>query len=132
MNLFNTLTRKVEEFKPVNPPIVTLYACGPTVYDYQHIGNLRTATLMDLTTRTLKALGYEVKTVMNITDVEDKIENSAREKGLKVDDITAKYEKIYMDQLAMLNIKADLYPHASKHINEQIELIKVLEQKGYA
>jgi cysteinyl-tRNA synthetase len=131
MKLYNSLSRKIEEFKPVNPPNVTMYTCGPTVYDYQHIGNLRTATLMDLLNRVLKANKYNVKSVMNITDVEDKIEKKAAELGVTVDEITSKYEKIYMDQLAMLNISADLYPHATGHILEQIELIKVLEQKGF-
>ena len=131
MKLYNSLSRKIENFTPVNPPNVTMYACGPTVYDYQHIGNLRTATLMDLLKRVLKANKYNVKAVMNITDVEDKIEKRAKELGVGVDEITSKYEKIYMDQLAMLNISADLYPHATGHIAEQIELIKVLEQKGY-
>jgi len=131
MKLYNSLTRQIENFKPVNPPNVTMYVCGPTVYDYQHIGNLKTATLMDLLKRVLKANKYNVKTVMNITDVEDKIEKRAKELNVSVDKITSKYEKIYMDQLAMLNISADLYPHATDHIAEQIELIKVLEKKGY-
>ena len=131
MKLYNSLSRKIEDFIPVNPPNVTMYACGPTVYDFQHIGNLRTATLMDLLKRVLKANKYQVKAVMNITDVEDKIEKRAKELGVSVDEITSKYEKIYMDQLEMLNISADLYPHATGHILEQIELIKVLEQKGY-
>ena len=131
MKLYNSLTRQIEDFKPVNPPNVTMYTCGPTVYDYQHIGNLRTATLMDLLKRVLKANNYKVKAVMNITDVEDKIEKRARELNVSVDEITSKYEKIYMDQLSMLNISADLYPHATSYIKEQIELIKVLEKKGY-
>ena len=131
MKLYNSLSRKIEEFIPVNPSKVTMYACGPTVYDFQHIGNLRTATLMDLLKRVLKADKYNVKAVMNITDVEDKIEKRAKELAVSVDEITSKYEKIYMDQLAMLDISADLYPHATEHILEQIELIKVLEQKGY-
>jgi len=131
MKLYNSLSRKIEEFKPVNPPNVTMYTCGPTVYDYQHIGNLRTAALMDLLKRVLKANKYNVKSVMNITDVEDKIEKRASELGVTVDEITSKYEKIYMDQLAMLNISADLYPHATEHIAEQIALILELEKKGY-
>src|SRR5258708_27393275 len=132
MKLYNSLSKKVEEFEPINPPNVGMYTCGPTVYDYQHIGNLRTATLMDTIKRTLKALGYDVKTVMNVTDVDDKIENKAKKENLKVEDITSKYEKIYMDHLAKMNISADIYPHASETIKEQIEIIKVLIDKGFA
>ena len=83
MKLYNSLSRKIENFTPVNPPNVTMYACGPTVYDYQHIGNLRTATLMDLLKRVLKANKYNVKAVMNVTDVEDKIEKRAKELGVR-------------------------------------------------
>jgi cysteinyl-tRNA synthetase len=131
LKIYNSLTRKIEDFKPANPPVVTMYTCGPTVYDYQHIGNLRTATLMDTMQRALTYLGYNVKSAMNVTDVEDKIENAARERGKKISDITKKYEKIYFDNLKSLNISVDTVPHASKHIKEQIALIKVLEEKGY-
>lgn len=131
IHLYNSLSRKKEEFEPVNPPHVGLYACGPTVYDFQHIGNLRTATLMDITKRILKLFGYDVKTVMNVTDVEDKIENRARERGVTVDEITSKYEKIYLSHLKKLNIWADEYPHASGHIKEQIDIIQELEKKGF-
>jgi len=132
MKLYNSLSRQIEEFIPNNPTNVTMYACGPTVYDFQHIGNLRTATLMDLLKRVLQANKFQVKTVMNITDVEDKIEKRASELNVSVDSITSKYEKIYMNQLLLLNISADIYPRATDHIAEQIELIQALEEKGYA
>ena len=131
MKFYNSLSRKKEEFVPVNKDLVRIYSCGPTVYDYQHIGNLRTATLMDVIKRSLKYFGYNVLTVMNVTDIEDKIENRARDLKLKVDEITTKYEAIYMDNLSALNIFADFYPHASGHIKEQIEIIQELEKKGY-
>src|SRR5260221_8137826 len=132
MKLYNSLSKKKEEFKPIKPPAVTMYACGPTVYDYLHIGNLRTATLMDLTKRTLRSLGYDVKAVMNITDVDDKIENRAKKDNISVDELTSKYEKIYLDHLVKMNISADIYPHASDTIKEQIEIIEVLLKKGFA
>ncbi|CAN5336052.1 cysteine--tRNA ligase [soil metagenome] len=132
MKIYNTLSKQVEDFVPIKPPHVGFYACGPTVYDFQHIGNLRTATLMDVTKRILKALGYDVKVVMNITDVDDKIENKAKKENLKVDDVTSKFEKIYMGHLAQMNISADVYPHASDLIKEQIEIIEVLLEKGFA
>ncbi len=131
LRLYNTLSRQEELFVPVNDSYVTMYTCGPTVYDYQHIGNLRTATLMDTVQRSLRLFGYNVKSVMNITDVEDKIERRAKESGASVDEITSTYEKIYFECLNKMNIGADFYPHASEHIIEQIEIIKDLERKGY-
>lgn len=142
LKLFNSLTRKIEEFKPLHDKEVGFYACGPTVYDYAHIGNLRTMILNDLLHRTFIYDGYKVQFVMNITDVghltsdadtgEDKMEKNAK----TADDVMAvaqKYEKAFYDNLAALNIlPADKYPKASHHIQEQIDLIQKLIDKGYA
>jgi cysteinyl-tRNA synthetase len=132
MKIYNTLSREIEDFRPINNQRITMYACGPTVYDYQHIGNLRTATLMDTLKRALKYLDYNVYAVMNITDVEDKIERKARETNSKVSDITKKFEDIYKEHLGLMNISADFYPHATDHISEMIEIIKVLLEKEIA
>jgi|688.fasta_scaffold09344_5 cysteinyl-tRNA synthetase len=131
IHIYNSLSREKEIFTPVKDGSVSMYTCGPTVYDYPHIGNLRTSTFMDVVRRALTFLGYDVTSVMNITDVEDKIERRAAEKGVTVDEIVSTYEKVYFDCLKKLNISADLYPHASDHIQEQIELIQNLEEKGY-
>lgn len=109
----------MEEFSPVEPNEVRVYACGPTVYDYQHIGNLRTATLLDVLDRTLAYMGYNVQSVMNITDVEDKIERRAAERNQTVDELTQKYESIYMQHLAAMNISAGKYPHASEAVDRK-------------
>jgi cysteinyl-tRNA synthetase len=131
MKIYNSLTRSEIEFFPLKEKTVTIYTCGPTVYDYQHIGNLRTATLMDVVRRSIGFLGYKVYSVMNITDVEDKIERRAVERGVSVDEIIKKYEDIYYEFLALMNIHADYFPHASEHIEEQIAIIKNLEEKGF-
>jgi cysteinyl-tRNA synthetase len=131
IHIYNSLSREKEVFTPVKDGSVSMYTCGPTVYDFPHIGNLRTSTFMDVLRRALTFLGYDVTSVMNITDVEDKIERRAAEKGVTVDEIVSTYEKVYFDCLKKLNISADLYPHASDHIQEQIELIQDLEEKGY-
>ena len=131
IHIYNSLSREKEIFTPVNEGAVNMYTCGPTVYDYPHIGNLRTSTFMDVLRRALIFLGYDVTSVMNITDVEDKIERRAAEKGVTVDEIVTTYEKAYFDCLEKMNISADLYPHASDHIQEQIALIQDLETKGF-
>lgn len=142
MKLYNTLTRKVEEIKPLNPPVVTIYTCGPTVYDYPHVGNWFTFIRYDLLVRTLKASGLKPKWVMNITDVghltsdadegEDKLEKGARREGKTAWDVAQYYGDYFIKALDRLNfIKPDYLPKATDHIKEQIELVKVLEEKGY-
>ncbi|KKQ65988.1 MAG: Cysteine-tRNA ligase [Candidatus Daviesbacteria bacterium GW2011_GWA2_38_24] len=133
LKLYNTLTRKIEEFEPLDPPKVTMYTCGPTVYDYQHIGNLRTMTLSDVLKRTLQANAYEVTSVRNITDIEDKIIKKAAEKGLSIEEFTRVYEKIFFEDLEKLNIEpVDVNPRATEHINEMVKYIQVLINKGLA
>ena len=141
MKLYNTLNKQIEEIKPLDPPNVTIYTCGPTVYDYPHIGNWFTFIRYDLLVRTLRLEGLKPKWVMNITDVghlisdadegEDKLEKSARREGKTAWDVANFYTDYFLNGLNNLNItKPDFLPKATEHIKEQIELIKVLEGKG--
>ena len=132
LRLFNTMTARVEEFRPLQPGQVQMYACGPTVYDFGHIGNFRTFIAVDILQRFLKQSGYQVHFVMNITDVDDKIfRNSARD-GVSVQQYTAKYEKAFLEDAAMLNIEQPILVRATEHIPEMAEFIAKLEQKGIA
>ena len=132
LRLFNTMSARVEEFRPIQPNEVRMYACGPTVYDYGHIGNFRTFIAVDLLQRFLKQSGYQVRFAMNITDVDDKIiRNSARD-GVDVKQYTAKYEKAFLEDAAMLNIEQPKLVRATEHIPEMAEFIMKLEQKGLA
>ncbi len=140
---YNTLSRQKEEFQPINPEIVGLYSCGPTVYNYAHIGNMRSYFLSDLVRKTLEINGYTVKQIINITDVghltgdtdngEDKVEKAARENETTVDEITNQYEAAFFADLESFNINTvrTEFPRASKHIAEQINIIKILEDKGF-
>src|SRR5512142_2445243 len=96
LRLYNTMSRSVEEFRPLVDNEVRMYACGPTVYDYGHIGNFRTFVLVDVLRRFLKQSGYQLKHVMNITDVDDKIIRNAARDGVTVQDYTKKYEKAFL------------------------------------
>jgi cysteinyl-tRNA synthetase len=134
LRLFNTMSGTVEEFRPIdeNPSPVRMYACGPTVYDYGHIGNFRTFVAVDLLYRFLKQSGYHVRYVMNITDVDDKIiRNSARD-GVGVKDYTAKYEKAFLEDSALLNIQPPVFVRATEHIPQMAEFIARLEAKDIA
>ncbi len=141
MTLYNSLTRQIEEFKPLNHPNVTLYTCGPTVYDYVHLGNMRTYTNNDILKRILLYLGYHVKHVMNITDVghltgdddtgEDKLEKGAKQSGKTVWEIAQFYTDFFNKTLMQLNIlPPDVETKATDHIQDMIALIKKLEEKG--
>lgn len=133
LKLFNTLSAKKEIFKPIKKNKVGLYTCGPTVYNFAHIGNLRTYVFEDVLRRALKYNGYQVKQIMNITDVEDKIIKKAQQKGKNIYVITKPYTKIFFEDLKKLNIeKAEFYPKATGHIKEMIDLIKKLFLKGIA
>ncbi len=142
MKLYNTASRKIEDFKPLHPPEVTFYSCGPTVYDYTHIGHLRTYVNNDILKRTLGYLGYKVKHVMNITDVghltgdsdegEDKIEKGAVKKGTTVWELARVYTDYFISSIDAMNIiRPDVFSNATQHIPEFIEMIKVLESKGF-
>lgn len=133
IKLYNTLTNKKQTLKPLNKKIVKMYTCGPTVYDFAHIGNLRTYVFEDILKRALEYNGYKVKHIMNITDVEDKIINRAIKENKTIFQITAPYAKAFFEDLKKLNIeKADVYPLATHHIKEMIALIKKLIAKKIA
>lgn len=133
IKLFNTLTRKKEVFKPLHTKKVGFYACGPTVYNYAHIGNLRTYIFEDILRRTLEYAGYKIRHIMNITDVEDKIIKEANLTNQTIFEFTIPYEKAFFDDLAKLNIKkAAKYPKATEHIKEMIKIIKNLLKNGFA
>jgi len=132
LRLYNTLSGKVDQFQPLQDNQVRMYACGPTVYDYGHIGNFRTFVAVDILRRFLRQSGYQVRHVMNITDVDDKIiRNSARD-GVSVKQYTAKYEKAFLEDAAMLNIEQPELVRATDHIEEMARFIAELEKKGFA
>jgi len=133
VKLYNTLTRKKEEFKPIKGKNVGIYSCGPTVYDYPHIGNLRAFLFADLLKKYLEFKNYKIKHIMNITDIDDKLIKKSGGKKNKLKQITGKYEKIFKEDLKQLNIKpADKYPRATENIKEMLELVKILLKKKYA
>lgn len=142
INLYNSLTKEKEEFVPVKPGEVGLYTCGPTVYNYAHIGNLRTFVFEDLLKRTLQHNDYQVKHVMNITDVghltgdmdmgEDKLERGAKQEGKTAKEIADFYTQAFQQDLQALNIQSpSIWCKATDYIKEQVILVKMLEQKGY-
>ena len=131
IKFYNFLSRKKGKFIPIRKEWVGLYTCGPTVYDFVQIGNLRTFIFEDLLRRTLEYAGYKAKHVMNITDVEDKIIKKAQEKNKKISQITRYYEKAFFEDIKALNIKkASFYPRATEHIKEMVSIIgKLLKNK---
>jgi cysteinyl-tRNA synthetase len=132
LRLFNTMSAQVEEFRPIQPGEVRMYACGPTVYDFGHIGNFRTFIAVDVLQRYLKLSGYKVRYVMNITDVDDKIIRNSARNGVDVKQYTAKYEKAFLEDSAMLNIQQPALVRATENIPQMAEFIVKLEQKGLA
>src|SRR5215470_13269651 len=132
LRIYNTLSGKVEEFAPSEGNTARMYACGPTVYDYGHIGNFRTFIAVDLLRRYLRQSGYKIHHVMNITDVDDKIiRNSARD-GVTVQHYTAKYEKAFLEDAAMIGIEEPELVRATEHIPEMAEFVAKLVEKGLA
>ncbi len=142
LKIYNTLTRQKEEFKPIDEKAVRMYSCGPTVYSYAHIGNMRTYIFMDIFRRTLKYDGYKIKGVMNITDVghllsdgddgEDKMEKASREQKKTPWEIAAFYTDVFFKDLAKLNIgRPEIIAKATEHIADMIDYVKALEDKGY-
>ena len=133
MKIYNTLTRKKEEFVPLNEGKALIYACGPTVYNFIHIGNARPMVVFDTLRSYLKYRGYDVKFVQNFTDVDDKIINKAREEGKTAPEISERFIKEYFDDADALNVKrADVHPKVSEHIPEIIDFVQTLIDKGYA
>ena len=132
LHIYNTLSGKVEEFQPLEDNHVRMYACGPTVYDYGHIGNFRTFVAVDILRRFLRQSGYQVKHVMNITDVDDKIIRNSARAGVSVKQYTAKYEKAFLEDTAALNIEQPILVRATDHIPEMADFIADLQKKGFA
>ena len=131
--IFNSLNGKKEEFNPCNPEHIKIYACGPTVYNYAHIGNARMAVVFDTFVRTLRIFYPKVTYVSNITDIDDKIIEAAHEQKVEISSITEKYTKIYNDDMAELNVlMPDIQPKATEYIPEMIELIEDLISKDFA
>lgn len=142
IKLYNTLTREKDVFKPIRKGEVGMYSCGPTVYWFQHIGNLRAYLFADTLKRVLEYNGYKVKHVINVTDVghltsdadegEDKMEKAAAKEGKSAEEIAEFYFKVFKEDMKKLNIKdPSIWSKATEHINEQIELIEKLEEKGF-
>ena len=133
MKIYNTLTRKKEEFVPIEEGTAKIYVCGPTVYNYFHIGNARPFVVFDTLRKYMQYRGYKVKFVQNFTDVDDKIINRAREEHLTAKEVSEKYIEEYYKDAAALNVtKADVHPRVSEHIPEIIEFVQTLIDKGYA
>jgi cysteinyl-tRNA synthetase len=133
LKLFNTLGKKKQAFRPLNKELVTMYTCGLTVYDYGHIGNFRAFLTADILKRYLRYKGYNVKHVINITDVDDKTIRISKLQKLSLNKFTEKYIKAFFEDMDKLNIeKADVYPRATEHIKEMVEIIKKLLEKGIA
>ncbi|MDP2945855.1 MAG: class I tRNA ligase family protein, partial [bacterium] len=133
LKFYNFLNRKKEIFKPLHPKRVGFYACGPTVYNYAHIGNLRTYIFEDILKRVLEFNGYKVEHVMNITDVEDKIIRDSKKAKKSIFNFVKPYEKAFFKDLKKLNIeKAFKYPKATRHVKEMIKIISALLRKGLA
>ncbi len=133
LSIYNTLTKKKEEFIPIDPPNVKVYVCGPTVYDYFHIGNARSFIMSDIIRRYLDYKGYNVKYVMNLTDVDDRIIKKSIDEKRNASLVAEDYSKAFFEDIQKLKVKkADIYPKATGHIQEIIDIINKLEEKGFA
>ena len=133
LSFHNSLTHRVQEFKPIADDHIGLYTCGPTVYNFAHIGNFRCYAFEDILKRTLRFCGYNVKHVMNLTDVDDKTIRGSRAAKIPLNDFTQKYKDAFFQDIKTLRIvPADVYPAATAHIPEMIEIIKALFDKGIA
>lgn len=133
LKIFNTLTRKKEKFVPLKKGEVGIYVCGPTVYNFIHIGNARPFVIFEVVRRYFKFIGYKVKYVQNLTDIDDKMIKKANELGITVRELAQKFIMEYFTDTDSLKIeRADVHPRATEHIKEIIEMVKSLEEKGYA
>ncbi len=132
LQVYNTLSRRLEEFSPVEPPRVKMYVCGPTVYDYNHVGHARTYVAFDVVKRYLLLRGYDVVHVQNITDIDDKIIRRAQEEGRDWREVADTYAKDYLEALKRLNVHVDIHPRVTEHISEIIDFIQLLIDKGHA
>ena len=132
LRLFNTMSSQIEEFQPLRDREVRMYACGPTVYDYGHIGNFRTFIAVDLLRRFFRQSGYAVRHVMNITDVDDKIIRNAARDGVSVQQYTAKYEKAFLEDAAMIGIEEPTLVRATEHIPAMAAFVAKLVERDIA
>ncbi len=133
MKIFNTLTKQKEEFIPLEPGKVKMYACGPTVYNFIHIGNARPICVFDTLRRYLEYRGYEVTFVQNFTDIDDKLINKANEEGITVKEVAERYIEEYLTDTKGLGIRpASIHPRATENIDTIIDMVKTLEEKGFA
>ncbi|MDD2217820.1 MAG: cysteine--tRNA ligase, partial [Eubacteriales bacterium] len=133
MKIYNTLTRNKEEFIPIDPEQIKIYVCGPTVYNYFHIGNARPFVVFDTLRRYLEYKGQNVKFIQNFTDVDDKIINRAKVEGITPKEVADKYIEEYFKDAGALNVKkADVHPRVSEHMDEIIDFVKTLTDKGFA
>jgi cysteinyl-tRNA synthetase len=129
----NSLTGVKEEFRPIEPGKVRMYTCGPTVYNFAHIGNFRAYVFEDLLRRYLRYKGYDVMQVMNLTDIDDKTIRDSQAEGVSLDEFTQRYKDAFFEDLDTLRIeRAEVYPAATDHIPEMVQMIKTLVEKGYA
>ncbi|HJA73722.1 MAG TPA: cysteine--tRNA ligase [Candidatus Limosilactobacillus faecipullorum] len=133
LKIYNTLTRQKEGFKPITPGVVNMYVCGPTVYNYIHIGNARSVVAFDTVRRYLEFKGYHVNYVSNFTDVDDKMIKAANEQGITVPELADKYIQAFMEDTKALNVEdATMHPRATENIAEIIRVVQTLIEKGYA
>ncbi|NNG28237.1 MAG: class I tRNA ligase family protein, partial [Ignavibacteriaceae bacterium] len=133
LTLYNSLTKKKEEFVPINPSEVKFYICGPTVYDFFHIGNARTFVMADILRRYLEYKGYKVKFLMNLTDIDDRIIKKSISDKISYDEVALKYSEAFFDDIKRLKLKpADLYPKATAHIEDIKAMITKLVDNGAA
>ncbi len=133
LRIYNTLTRRIEPFEPLEPPRVTMYMCGPTVYNYAHIGNFRTFVFGDLLSRYLEYLGYEVFRIMNLTDVDDRTIKAAAASGVPLREHTEPFTRAFFEDRDYLRIKpADVYPRATEYIAPMVQLVQRLLERGLA
>src|SRR5712672_1384615 len=132
LRLYNTMSSRVEEFRPLSDNEVRMYACGPTVYDYGHVGNFRTFIAVDILRRFLRQSGYNVRHIMNITDVDDKIIRNSAQAGVGVQQYTAKYQKAFLEDAASLNIEQPELVRATERIPEMADFVALLVEKGFA
>ncbi|HPU95548.1 MAG TPA: class I tRNA ligase family protein, partial [Bacillota bacterium] len=133
IKIYNTMTRRKEDFKPYVEGRVGMYCCGPTVYDYFHIGNARAFVVPDMVRKYLKFRGYDVTYVQNVTDIEDKIINRAKERGVTTDDIVRQYTKAFFEDRAALGVGApDYQPRATEHVKDIVGMVEGIIKKGHA
>jgi cysteinyl-tRNA synthetase len=133
LRFYNTMTRRLEEFAPIEPGHVRMYTCGPTVYDFSHIGNLRSFLFEDILRRTLRFFGYDVTQVMNLTDIDDKTIREAKAAGLGIREYTDQFIEAFFSDLDTLHVeRAEHYPRATDYIPQMVELVKRLEAAGHA